>query len=205
MVRNKPTPTPRRFANANTTNSSFSSSSSESNEGDDNNGEIDHPAPPKRQVAVKSTGGVKLNPFRRQNGRSKIAIKAAMIINPGNRQQPLNSGRARPRTRRRVPPGVGALREIRRLQDTTQLLIRKAPFQRLIREISHSIRPDLRYQSAAIEALQVASETYLTGLFEDVNLCAIHAKRVTIMQKDMILARRLRGDENTIWGLGLHI
>ena len=104
-----------------------------------------------------------------------------------------------------------ALREIRRYQKSTELLIRKLPFQRLVREIAQDFKRELRFQYAAIGALQVkiivypyhlslcyviqeASEAYLVGLFEDTNLCAIHAKRVTIMPKDLQLARRLRGE-----------
>ncbi|XP_062234629.1 H3 histone, family 3D isoform X1 [Platichthys flesus] len=91
-------------------------------------------------------------------------------------------------------PGTVALREIRRYQKSTELLIRKLPFQRLVREIAQDFKTDLRFQSAAIGALQEASEAYLVGLFEDTNLCAIHAKRVTIMPKDIQLARRIRGE-----------
>ena len=80
-------------------------------------------------------------------------------------------------------PGVVALREIRRYQKSTETLIRKLPFQRLIREIAQDFKYHVRFQSTAIEALQEASESYLVGLFEDTNLCAIHAKRVTIMPK----------------------
>ena len=78
-------------------------------------------------------------------------------------------------------------------QKTTALLIHKHPFQRLVREIAQVLRHDLRFQSAAVMALQEASEAYLVRLFEDTNLCAIHAKRVTIMPKDMQLARRIGG------------
>ncbi len=70
--------------------------------------------------------------------------------------------------------------EIRKYQKSTELLIRKLPFQRLVREIAQDFKTDLRFQSSAILALQEASEAYLVGLFEDTNLCAIHAKRVTI-------------------------
>ena len=91
-------------------------------------------------------------------------------------------------------PGTVALREIRRYQKSTELLIRKLPFQRLVREIAQDFRTDLRFQSAVVMALQEASEAYLVGLFEDSNLCAIHAKRVTIMPKDIQLARRIRGE-----------
>ena len=94
----------------------------------------------------------------------------------------------------RFRPGTVALREIRRYQKSTELLIRKLPFQRLVREIAQDYKTDLRFQSSAIAALQEAAEAYLVGLFEDSNLCAIHAKRVTIMPKDIQLARRIRGE-----------
>ncbi|VEN43891.1 unnamed protein product [Callosobruchus maculatus] len=87
-----------------------------------------------------------------------------------------------------------ALREIRRYQKSTELFIRKLPFQRLVREIAQDFKTDLRFQSSAVMALQEASEAYLVGLFEDTNLCAIHAKRVTIVPKDIQLARRIRGE-----------
>ena len=94
----------------------------------------------------------------------------------------------------RFRPGTVALREIRRFQKSTDLLIRKLPFQRLVREIASEFKNDLRFQSSAVLALQEATEAYLVGFFEDTNLAAIHAKRVTIMPKDMQLARRLRGE-----------
>merc|ERR1712124_238023 len=96
----------------------------------------------------------------------------------------------------RFRPGTVALREIRRFQKSTELLIRKLPFQRLVREIASDFKSDLRFQSSAVLALQEASEAYMVGLFEDTNLCAIHARRVTIMPKDMQLARRIRGERN---------
>ena len=93
-------------------------------------------------------------------------------------------------------PGTKALREIRKYQKTTELLLKKLPFQRLVREIAQDFKSDLRFQSTAVLALQEASEAYLVSLFEDTNLCAIHAKRVTIMPKDMQLARRIRGERS---------
>jgi histone H3 len=96
----------------------------------------------------------------------------------------------------RYRPGAFALKEIRKYQKSTELLIRKLPFQRFVREIAQDFKPDLRFQSTAVLALQEAAEAYLVGLFEDTNLCALHAKRVTIMTKDMQLARRLRGERN---------
>ena len=95
----------------------------------------------------------------------------------------------------RYRPGTVALREIRKYQKSTELLIRKLPFQRLVREVAQEYKSDLRFQSSAVIALQEASESYLVSLFEDTNLCAIHAKRVTIMPKDMQLARRIRGEK----------
>lgn len=95
---------------------------------------------------------------------------------------------------RKWRPGVVALREIRKYQKSTDHLIRKLPFQRLCREITQDLRPAFRMQSVALCALQDAAEAFMVGLFEDTNLCAIHAKRVTIMPKDMQLARRIRGE-----------
>jgi histone H3 len=96
----------------------------------------------------------------------------------------------------RYRPGTVALREIRRYQKSTELLIRKLPFQRLVREIAYIFKTNLRFQSTAILALQESAEAYIVALFEDTNLCAIHAKRVTIMPRDMLLARRIRGERN---------
>ncbi|KAL7721051.1 histone H3 [Entamoeba marina] len=96
--------------------------------------------------------------------------------------------------KKRQHPGAVALTEIKILQRSTDLLLRKAPFQVLVREIAQASKTDLRFQSGAISALQEAAEAYLVGLFEDTNLCAIHAKRITIMPKDMQLARRIRGE-----------
>ena len=97
----------------------------------------------------------------------------------------------------RYQPGTVALREIWHYQKSTELLIRKLPFQRLVREIAQDLgKKDARFQSGAIIALQEASEAYLVGLLEDSNLCAIHTKRVTIMSKDIQLARCIRGERN---------
>ncbi|KAI7817576.1 histone-fold-containing protein [Gamsiella multidivaricata] len=103
---------------------------------------------------------------------------------------------------RRYKPGANALREIRQYQKSTELLIRKLPFARLVREIADEYASSLtyiagdvhlRWQGSAILALQEAAEAYMVHLFEDANLCAIHAKRVTLMQRDIQLARRIRG------------
>ena len=94
----------------------------------------------------------------------------------------------------RYRAGTAALKDIRHFQKSTALLIHKLPFQRLVREITQDFKTDLRFQSAAILCLQEAAEAYLVGLFKDTNLCAIHAKRVTIMPKDIQLARWIRGE-----------
>jgi histone H3 len=94
--------------------------------------------------------------------------------------------------KRRYRPGTLALREIRKYQKSTDLLIRKLPFQRVIREVASDYISKIRFQSTAVLALQESAEAFLVGLFEDVNLCAIHAGRVTITPKDMQLAIRIR-------------
>ncbi|KAI8016396.1 hypothetical protein LOK49_LG05G03725 [Camellia lanceoleosa] len=130
-----------------------------------------------KQTARKSTGG--------KAPRKQLATKAA------RKSAPTTGGVKKPH---RYRPGTVALREIRKYQKSTELLIRKLPFQRLVREIAQDFKTDLRFQSHAVLALQEAAEAYLVGLFEDTNLCAIHAKRVTIMPKDIQLARRIRGE-----------
>ena len=131
---------------------------------------------------------------KREEKRKKAAARMAK---KGSQKAP--KGGVRKRYRYRLGPV--ALKQIRQYQKSTELLIRKLPFQRLVREIasdSEVIKSPLcgkvRFQSAAIMALQEATEAYLVGLFEDSNLCAIHARRVTIMPKDIQLARRIRGE-----------
>ncbi|TIB13978.1 hypothetical protein E3P89_02138 [Wallemia ichthyophaga] len=133
-----------------------------------------------RTTARKSTGG--------KAPRKQLATKAARKTAAPTQAA---GGVKKPH---RYKPGTVALREIRRYQKSTELLIRKLPFQRLVREIAQDYKTDLRFQSSAIGALQEASEAYLVSLFEDTNLAAIHAKRVTIQPKDIQLARRLRGE-----------
>ena len=110
-----------------------------------------------KQTARKSTGG--------KAPRKQLATKAA------RKSAPATGGVKKPH---RYRPGTVALREIRRYQKSTELLIRKLPFQRLVREIAQDFKTELRFQSSAVMALQEASEAYLVGLFEDTNLCAIH-------------------------------
>lgn len=94
----------------------------------------------------------------------------------------------------RFRPGTVALREIRKYQKSTELLIRKLPFQRFVREVAQDYKTDLRFQASALMALQEASEAFLVGVFEESNLAAIHAKRVTVMPKDINLVCTIRPD-----------
>lgn len=131
-----------------------------------------------KQAALRSLPGM--------GPRKQLATKAA------RKSAPATGGVKRSH---RFRPGTVALREIRRYQKSTDLLIRRLPFQRVVREVANSIQTGLRFQSSAIITLQEASEVYLVDLFTDSNLCAIHAKRVTIMPKDVQLARRIRGEK----------
>ena len=124
--------------------------------------------------------------------RKQLAATAAKKV-PKKTAAAAAAGAKREKSRYR--PGTVALREIRRYQRSTELLIRKLPFQRLVREIAQDFKTDLRFQSSAVYALQEAAESYLVAMFENTNLCAIHAKRVTIMPKDIQLARRLAKDD----------
>ena len=95
----------------------------------------------------------------------------------------------------RFCPGMMALKEIRHYQKFMGFLIRKLPFQRLVREIAIEVAQEMRFQSSALLVLQEAAEAYLVGLFKDTNLCAIHTRHVTILPKDIQLARRIRRDK----------
>ena len=129
-------------------------------------------------------------------GKSLPAAAAAAMSSHGGKLQPPGGARKK----RRYKPGTVALREIRKYQKSTELLMRKLPFQRLVREVANDIAAGTRFpegprwQSQAVVALQEAAEAYLVHLFEDSNLEAIHAKRVTIQAKDIQLARRIRGE-----------
>lgn len=128
-----------------------------------------------KQTARKSTGG--------KAARKTIATKAAAMARPTGVMKP-----------HRFRPGTVALREIRRYQKSTELLFRKMAFRRLVLEIGQDYKTDLRWQTAAVLALQETAEAYLVALFEDSNLCAIHARRCSLQPKDFQLARRLRGE-----------
>ncbi|CAI9101147.1 OLC1v1038406C1 [Oldenlandia corymbosa var. corymbosa] len=137
------------------------------------------------------------HPVSRTRSRSQPSTSAAAESTPprGRRTTPASPrGTETQRKKHRHRPGTVALREIRHLQKTWKLLIPAAPFIRLVREISSEFSSEVsRWQAEALTALQEAAEDYLIRLFEDSMLCAIHAKRVTLMKKDWELARRLGG------------
>ena len=130
-----------------------------------------------KQTARKSSGG--------KCPRKKLATRHAYKYRTGGIKKPT-----------RYRPGTVALRQIRKYQKTTELLIQKIPFQRLVREVVQDMFPHvtLRMQSTALLALQEASEAYLVNLFEDSLLACVHAGRVTLQVRDMKLAQRLRGE-----------
>ncbi|XP_020939043.1 LOW QUALITY PROTEIN: histone H3.1, partial [Sus scrofa] len=131
-----------------------------------------------KQMAHKCTGGK----APRKQLTTKVARKGA----------PATGGVKKPH---RFRPDTVALHEIRLYrQKSTELLVHKLLFQRLVREIAQDFKADLSFQSSAVMALREACEAYLVGFFEDASLCAIHAKRVTITPKDVQLARRIRGE-----------
>ena len=130
-----------------------------------------------KQTARKSTGG--------EAAQKQLSTKTA------RKPAPATGGVKKPQG---YHPRTVALREICWYQTSTKLLIRKLPFGLLVLEISRDFKSDFRFQSASVLALQEATKHYLLGLFEDTNLCAIHAKPVTIMPKEIQLARRIGGE-----------
>ena len=130
-----------------------------------------------KQTAKRSTGG--------KAPRKQLATKAA-------RRKPAVGGLKKPH---RYRPGTVALREIRRYQKTTELLLRKKPFFMLVKEVMQDFNGDMRYQASSILAMQEATEAHFVGLFEDSNLVAIHNNRVTVQPKDIQLVRRIRNED----------
>jgi len=149
----------------------------------------------KPAAAAPKITGKKIGPASKL-GRKKLEKSPKT---PAQKRKSMSGPSRTPGTQRKKQkwrPGTVALREIRQYQRSTNLLIPKLPFSRLIKELANerSSSGGLRFQSSALMALQEAAESYIVQLFEDTNLCAIHAKRVTVMPKDMNLARRIRGD-----------
>ena len=141
---------------------------------------------PKTKAVAQSVNSKKKMQVKKSAGRPKKA---------GAKKTAPAEGGVKEKRKFRLKAGTGALREIKRYQKSMANMLPRAPFQRVVREIARECgADDLRFQSQALAALQEAAEAYIVGLFEDTNLCAIHAKRMTVQLKDMQLARRIRGD-----------
>ena len=127
----------------------------------------------------------------------RTKITARQEIGDGKSVRSKKSSKGSARRKRRFRPGTVALREIRKYQKSTELLIRKIPFQRLVREIVYKIKDkDFKFQSTALLALQEASEEFLVNMFDQCNHIAIHGKRTTVMVKDIRLWKRLHDFSN---------
>lgn len=164
---------------------------------------MDQPSKKSKKVTSKSKKIIRMVKPPPSSEEEDAGLSSSNEASTGNSRSGLLKNRpgdpipSAQKKKRRAKNGQLALREIRKFQKSTDMLIRKLPFARLVREIvqdEFGTDSDYRWQSVAIMALQEASEAYLIHLLEDTNLCAIHAKRVTIMQKDIHLARRLRGE-----------
>ena len=135
--------------------------------------------PKGKNTAGKVVKDKKMDKAKKVQSKAKIAKDKSKTVS--KKTAPAKGGmKEGERKKMRFRPGTVALREIKRYQKSTDLLIPRAPFQRVVREICHGYDHDLRFQSQALVALQEAAEGYLTGVFEDANLCALHAKRVTL-------------------------
>ncbi|KPA76022.1 putative histone H3 [Leptomonas pyrrhocoris] len=128
--------------------------------------------------------------------RTKETARAKRSITSKKSKKAPRAASGVKKAQRRWRPGTCAIREIRRFQKSTDLLIQRAPFQRLVREVSSAQKEGLRFQSSAIMAIQEATESYIVSVLADTNLACIHAKRVTIQPKDVQLAMRLRGERH---------
>ena len=136
------------------------------------------------------------NTFHQHHFTMRTKLTARKSVGAREKRGAVRANAGKTRKKHRNKPGVVAIREIRRYQKGVELLLRKLPFQRLVREICEQVGgKQYRWTASALEAMQWGAESYLVGLFHDTNLCAIHAKRVTIFAKDMQFSMLLRGDK----------
>ncbi|ESO83506.1 hypothetical protein LOTGIDRAFT_207335 [Lottia gigantea] len=131
----------------------------------------------------------------RHSWKTDIKIQRVLATKRESARSIRKADRVKTKKYGRYRPGFRAIQEIRAYQKSTNFLIPKITFQRMVREIAATLYPGLRMHVVALAALQEAAESYIVGLFEDINLCAIHAKRVTVMPTDLKLALRIIGDE----------
>ncbi|KAI1285173.1 histone H3.3-like type 2 [Halotydeus destructor] len=140
------------------------------------------------------------NQVNESESQNSTELASSSSSNPIQKQQTAKKSTVikpnvnKPTVKKRIPahPRMTVLPEKRKYRTVNS----KGSLPETNREICHDLKVDVKWQSAAIGALHESSESYLTGLFEDTNLLAIHGKRVTIMPKDMQLAQRIRGDAN---------
>jgi histone H3 len=145
-------------------------------------------------VKTKVENSQRSVPKARKNGGSRKVIQNAASTAQASGLGTKKVAASGSSKTHRWRPGTVALREVRKYQKTTEHLIRKAPFVRLVRECLFKTKESIRLSASACEAIQDATESYMTGLLSDANLCTLHAKRVTLMPRDLKLARRLRGE-----------
>lgn len=135
-----------------------------------------------KQTARKSTTG--------KAPRKQLKTKAGRKTSESRPAPTMSAGKKK--INRYHKPGVMALKEIYRYQKSTDLLIKKMPFRRVIRELAREINPELRFRSVALQTIQECAENFLVKLCEDSKLVAIHAKRVTMMAKDLLLILKIK-------------
>ena len=128
--------------------------------------------------------------LRKENGKRAKRMK----VEKKGRRGEAKLDKEREEKTKKTRQGLKALKEIKKYQSSTEMLIRRLSFQRVVKEIVQKIQEDLRLWSTAILVLQEVGDMVLLGLLEQSNLCMLHARRVTIMPKDVQLARHIRGD-----------
>ena len=137
-----------------------------------------------KKASASSKGKGKVGRPRTSKPAGKIAVKKPTLKRAEGEKRP-----------HRFKPGTVALREIRRYQKGGNMLLRKIPFQRIVRHIAEGLKHGMRFQASAILALQEATEGHLVGLFADSNICAVHAKRVGVTGGDIQIAKKLRKEK----------
>lgn len=145
---------------------------------------------PKRKVSAPAPVAEQpLAPAKARARKADVHAKKAKRVKGGDGEAQAAAEEHPPAT-----PGKRIRAYKKAPRDADGCLIRRRPFQRLVREIAADYHTDARFQATALAALQQASEAYLVALFEDAYLCALHAQRVTLQPRDLYLARRIRGE-----------
>ena len=164
--------------------------------------------PPSASVLITSGGHFTSPPTDqspiKQTARRSTGVKAPpSLAKAAARRVPKAKGAGRAAVKRRYRPGTVALRDIRKFQRSGELLISNFPCQRFVRETAKAYTNVPRIQASAVLALQEAVEAYLVGLLQAAQLCSIHDKCVTVMEKDIQLAARIRGERAQLCYMGM--